>query len=104
MYKVGAFLCLAATTCALKLKSQLASQAIVDQTCPVNVLKGASATQSSTYTQSYNAAAANAVDGSPSCMWSAANTLSSTNSEHNPWWQADMGASKDIRAIVVKNR
>lgn len=65
MYKISALLCLAASVSSTVLQlSQDESAA----TCPLNILRGAPATQSSTLAFGPNADAKNAVDGSPICI------------------------------------
>jgi alpha-L-fucosidase len=44
-----------------------------------------------------------AQDGNFDGLW-ANQSLSHTTSEQNPWWQADLGASKQLTSVVVWNR
>jgi hypothetical protein len=109
MLKSAILMCCAAS--ALALKSTLKTSTTTAIAGPTNVLLGGTATQSSTYSASSNAQAKNAIDGNPSCSWNNAasglsvpNVLSSTNFESNPWLQVDMGSSKDIQQVTVRNR
>lgn len=87
MYKAAALLCIGASVSAVAVASQQDETAVA---CPLNILRGVTATQSSTYVFGPSAEAKNAVDGSPICIMNyefpLQNTLSSTNVETNPWW------------------
>lgn len=52
--------------------------------------------------------AKNAIDGSSVCTFNyeypLKNTLSSTNIETNPWWQAELEKSILIKGVVIKGR
>ena len=65
-----------------------------------NLAQGKAATQSSTYAA---AVAARAVDGNTDGIFGD-NSLSTTNSEANAWWQVDLGLSKTVDTVVVWNR
>ena len=66
----------------------------------LNLAVGKSATQSSTFS---GRVAARAVDGNTSGNW-ALDSVSSTNSQANAWWQVDLSAVEAIAAIEVFNR
>ncbi|GAA0955757.1 hypothetical protein GCM10009554_64080 [Kribbella koreensis] len=65
-----------------------------------NVALAASTTQSSVLD---GGVPTRAQDGSTDGNWSS-KSLSHTASELNPWWQADLGASKKLTSVVVWNR
>jgi hypothetical protein len=61
---------------------------------------GKTATQSSTYA---TAVAARAVDGNTDGIFGD-NSLSSSTSEANAWWQVDLGTSATVDTVVIWNR
>ncbi|MCX4682900.1 discoidin domain-containing protein [Kitasatospora purpeofusca] len=69
----------------------------------VNAALGRPATQSSTNTTAVGFHSAGlAVDGDPSVGTTA--SLSATTSEAQPWWQTDLGATRQIRSVEILNR
>jgi hypothetical protein len=69
----------------------------------VNLAVGRAASQSSTLAGYSSAAAAAAVDGNTDGNFFDG-SVTHTNSEANPWWQVDLGASNTIDSIVIGNR
>lgn len=67
---------------------------------PRDLAFGAAAAQSST---AYGATADRAVDLTHDGAFSGS-SVTHTAEEHQPWWQADLGASKDLEKVVVWNR
>ncbi|HYO62995.1 MAG TPA: discoidin domain-containing protein, partial [Pyrinomonadaceae bacterium] len=65
-----------------------------------NVALGKTATQSST---GWGAVATRAVDGNTSGVWTQ-NSMTTTFSETQAWWEVDLGAVSDIAAVRVWNR
>lgn len=65
-----------------------------------NMAVGKPAAQSSTST---GGVAPRAVDGNTNGAW-ASNSVTHTLSEANPWWQTDLGASRQIGSVKVWNR
>eukprot|EP00956_Cyclotella_meneghiniana_P011821 scaffold16627_cov93-Cyclotella_meneghiniana.AAC.3 len=64
----------------------------------INILQGATATQSSTFLNNQDKFGANnAVDGD-------SDTFTHTKSESNPWWQVDLGDNYDVSSIEIMNR
>ncbi|HVK21260.1 MAG TPA: glycoside hydrolase N-terminal domain-containing protein [Actinokineospora sp.] len=61
------------------------------------------ATQSSTYSHSLNPSADKAIDGNTSGAFSGG-SVTHTNTESQPWWQVDLGASQQINQLAVWNR
>jgi len=72
-----------------------------------NLLKNATASQSST-AEITRSQASNAIDGEKAkCTWQnsdADNSISATNSDSYAWWQADMGVTRFAKYVVVYNR
>src|SRR5262245_18876237 len=58
------------------------------------------ATQSST---AYDAPASRGVDGNTSGNW-ANNSVTHTATEHQPWWQVDLGSIQQIEVVKLWNR
>ncbi|MEQ1527806.1 MAG: N,N-dimethylformamidase beta subunit family domain-containing protein [Methylococcales bacterium] len=73
----------------------------IEVKAPVNLALGKTAGQSSTYLGT--AVAGRAVDGDTDGKLSG-NSIASTNSQLNAWWQVDLGAQNDIHNIVLGNR
>ncbi|WP_406424500.1 discoidin domain-containing protein [Streptomyces sp. NBC_00873] len=65
-----------------------------------NLAAGKTATQSSTYN---GASASRAVDGEVDGVFDNG-SVTHTNSESQPWWQVDLGASRDIGDVLAWNR
>jgi hypothetical protein len=89
--------------------TEVVSASVGTTALPSSLIKnrsiGGTATQSSTAT---NGEASKAIDGDRNGVWvnTAANKISKTNVENNPWWQVDLGASAQpiIDAIRISNR
>ncbi len=85
--------------------TEVVSASVGTAALPSSLIKnrsiGGTATQSSTAT---NGAASKAIDGDKNGVWvnSAANKISKTNVENNPWWQVDLGANAQPIIDVVK--
>jgi RHS repeat-associated protein len=69
----------------------------------VNLALGKPASQSSTYTNTYNPTANKAVDGNTSGNFFDS-TVTSTNYEYQAWWQVDMGAVQPLTNVLLWNR
>ncbi|HYN86759.1 MAG TPA: Ig-like domain-containing protein [Pyrinomonadaceae bacterium] len=67
---------------------------------PVNVALGKAATQSST---GWGGVAARAVDGNTDGDWSH-NSMTTTFSESQAWWEVDLGSVQQINTVKVWNR
>jgi hypothetical protein len=66
----------------------------------VNLATRGTARQSST---SLGAAADRAIDGNTDGSWPG-NSVTHTNSEHEPWWEVDLGSMQLVNRIVIWNR
>lgn len=66
----------------------------------VNLATQGTARQSST---SLGAAADRAIDGNTDGSWPG-NSVTHTNSEHEPWWEVDLGSMRLVNRIVIWNR
>ena len=66
-----------------------------------NVARGRPATQSST---THDGVAARAVDGTANGDYFAANSVTHTATEANPWWEVDLGEERPIERLVIANR
>lgn len=70
---------------------------------PVNLSQGQPATQSSTLRGDARFAASRAVDGNTSGAF-ADGSINLTESEQQPWWEVDLGASSSLSEIQIWNR
>jgi len=68
-----------------------------------NLLAGKPVSQSSTYPGIPSAAAASAIDGNTDGNFNNA-SVTATNFEANPWWQADLGSAAAITSVAIWNR
>ena len=65
-----------------------------------NVAAGQPASQSS---EAYGGEASRAVDGSMASAWGSG-SCSHTQNKVPPWWQVDLGSTKEVRAVQLVNR
>ncbi|KJQ52801.1 galactose-binding domain-containing protein [Microbacterium sp. SA39] len=80
------------------------AEVIVRQASSLNLAYNKAATQSSTYTGGDGTGpASRAVDGNTDGVF-VNGSVSHTNTESNPWWQVDLGASVPINQIEIWNR
>jgi hypothetical protein len=66
-----------------------------------NVARGRPAMQSST---THDGAATRAVDGTTDGDYFAANSVTHTATEANPWWEVDLGEPRTIERLAISNR
>jgi hypothetical protein len=66
-----------------------------------NVAPKGKAAQSST---DFEGEAKRAIDGNTNGDYHAANSVSHTASEDNPWWEVDLGSARPVERVVVWNR
>ncbi|MEM1120890.1 MAG: GEVED domain-containing protein [Bacteroidota bacterium] len=68
-----------------------------------NLALGKTTKQSSTLNHVDNPNASRANDGNTSGLWTS-KSITHTNTENNPWWELDLGASHQLDSIVIWNR